>query len=176
MSREIPDGWIEKLFAKMESIYGSPFRSMWGNVDADEMKSTWKQGLSAANLTDDGLRRGVSSLFHTKRTPNLPEFIELCAPTPAMYRQNNLALTDDRRTSPAEARAQLAKIAEIAKGLLREHGAPAGGGIRWAYRLLQRAADGEHITPHQIAFAKEAIENYDRTHGRVKREPGCDDE
>ncbi|WP_322046032.1 hypothetical protein [Paraburkholderia sp. J67] len=176
MSREIPDGWIEKLFSKMETIYGGSFRAMWGNVDADEMKATWKQGLGIANVTDEGLRRGVAALFHTKRAPNLPEFIELCAPVPAMYRQNTLALTDERRTPPDEARAQLANIRDIAKGLLREHGAPAGGGIRWAHRILQRAADGEPITPHQIAFAKEAIEIYGRTHGRVNREPGSDDE
>lgn len=176
MSRDIPAQWIERLFSKFESIYGAQFRAMWNGVPVDEMKATWRQGLGAANVTDDGLRRGVAALFHTRKPPNLPEFIELCALN-AAHRQNTLALSDDRRTPPDEARAQLAKIRDLAQGLLREHGAPAGGGIRWAYRLLQRAADGEHITPHQINFAKEALEAYNATHARNgNREPGSDDE
>ncbi|MEX3690635.1 hypothetical protein AB3X91_16070 [Paraburkholderia sp. BR14263] len=184
MSREIPDQWIEKLFAKMETIYGgAAFRAMWGGVDADEMKATWKQGLSAASLTDDGLRRGVSALFHTKRTPNLPEFITLCAPQPPMYRQHSLALTDEsKRTSPEQACEQLARIREIAEKVLRDAGpVPLDGrGIRWAYRLLSRATNGGHIAPHQITFAKEAIANWKLAHGvhdnGHEREPGADDE
>ncbi|WP_322092792.1 hypothetical protein [Paraburkholderia bannensis] len=174
MSRAIPEAWIEKLFARMASIWGSRFADMWRDTDLDEVKSVWRASLS--DVTDDGLRRGVSKLIHHLHPPDLPAFRRLCEAEPAMYQQNTLALTDERRTPPEQAREQLAQIRDLAKGLLREHGAPAGGGIRWAYRLLQRAADGERITPHQIAFAKEAIENFNRTHGRAKREPGSDDE
>ncbi|MFP4891248.1 hypothetical protein [Paraburkholderia sp. EG304] len=174
MAREIPEAWIEKLFARMSAIYGARFADLWRGVPIDDIKAIWRYGL--AGTSDEGLRRGAAALFHTKYPPTLPEFIELCAPEPTMYQQHP-ALTDERRTSPDQAREQLAKIRELASGLLRKHGAPAGGGIRWAYRLLQRAQDGEPITPHQIAFAKEAIEAYNRTHGRRgEREPGSDDE
>lgn len=170
MSREIPKVWVEKLFAKMASIYGAPFVEMWRGADPDEFVTTWQQGLSAASVTDDGLKRGVAALFRTRKPPNLPEFIELCA-LPAAQRQNTLAL-DAPRTSPEEARRRLAILREQATSLLKQFGAPAGGGIRWAYRLLQRSADGEPITPHQIAFAKEAIEAYNGTHGTSRpREP-----
>ncbi|MBB5469355.1 hypothetical protein HDG32_005502 [Paraburkholderia sp. CI2] len=176
MIRAIPEPWIERLFARMESIYGSRFHDMWRGGEIVEIKATWREGL--ANVTDEGLKRGVAALFHEQHPPTLPRFIDLCRPQPAMYTPNVAALTDDRRSSPEVAREQLAKIRETANGLLRQHGAPAGGGIRWAYRLLQRASDGEHITAHQIAFAKEAIENYNLTHGRIERsrEPGSDDE
>ncbi|MGF6920167.1 hypothetical protein [Paraburkholderia sp. 40] len=179
MLRSIPEHWIERLFSRMASLYGSRFADMWRDGEIDEIKATWREGL--AGQSDDALRRGVAALFHEPPyPPTLPRFIELCRPQPAMYQPNRVALTDERRTSPEQAREQLARIREIAGGLLREHGAPAGGGIRWAFRLLQRAQDGEHITAHQIGFAKEAIESYNRTHGQHinghEREPGSDDE
>ncbi|MGF6607087.1 hypothetical protein OKW45_001987 [Paraburkholderia sp. WSM4175] len=179
MGRAIPEYWIERLFARMESIWGARFQDFWRNVsDPNEVKAVWGEGL--ADVTDEGLKRGVAALFHEPGPPTLPRFLELCRPQPAMYTPNRAALTDERRTAPGEAREQLARIREIAAGLLREHGAPAGGGIRWAFRLLQLAENGEHITANQIGFAKEAIENYNRTHGQHEnghaREPGSDDE
>ncbi|MGF6986513.1 hypothetical protein QFZ99_006054 [Paraburkholderia atlantica] len=179
MLRSIPEHWIERLFARMESIYGARFQDFWRGVsDPADVKAVWREGL--AGQSDEALRRGVAALFHERHPPTLPRFLELCAPQPAMYTRNDPALTDDRRTSPGEAREQLARIREMASALLREHGAPVGGGIRWAHRLLQRAENGEHITAHQIGFAKSAIESYGRTHGRNEnghqREPGSDDE
>ncbi|WP_028210757.1 hypothetical protein [Paraburkholderia mimosarum] len=158
----------------MAHIYGASFLDMWSALDAEEVQAEWSVALRG--VSRENLMRGVAALYHTRKCPTLPEFLELCAPEPAMYRKNP-AITDERRTPPDQAREHLARIREIATGLLKQYGAPAGGGIRWAYRLLQRAESGEPITPHQIAFAKEAIEAYNRTHGtHGNREPGSDDE
>ncbi|WP_233866708.1 hypothetical protein [Paraburkholderia adhaesiva] len=178
MGHAIPETWVEKLFVKMDTIYGAPFADMWRAADADEMKSTWRQGLSAANLTDEGLRRGVAALFRTKRPPNLPEFIELCSPTPAMYRQSPLALTDEQRTPPEQAREQLAKVHDLATDTLHQHSGE--NGVEWAYRIIRRYRNGEHITIHQLQLANEAIAAFNVTHGKNEnnhvREPGSDDE
>ena len=174
MARAIPEAWIEKLFTRMASIWGSRFADMWRDCDIDDVKAMWRAGL--ADIPDEGLKRGVSKLINAPHPPDLPAFRRLCEADPAMYRQNALALTNEaNRTPPEEAREHMAKIRAMASDLQRQFGTPAGGGIRWAYRLLQRAADGEHITAHQIGFAKEAIEAYNGTHHRSVREPGCDD-
>jgi hypothetical protein len=170
-STETRGAW---LWRKMMFIYGARFLDMWEGVDVNEMQTTWTDALRG--MSRDDLQRGVAALYRTRHPPTLPDFLELCKPVPAMYRANPLAL-DAPRTPPEQAREQLAKLRDIANDLLRKNGVPLGGGIRWAYRLLQRASDGENITQHQIAFAKEAIENYNRTHGRSSpREPGDDDE
>lgn len=176
MSREIPGHWIDRLFCRMDTLYGSAFVAMWRDVDVDEMKSTWRQGLALANVTDEGLKRGVAALFYAKKPPNLPEFIELCMP-PSAQRQNALALTNEvNRTPPEQAREQLAKIREAAESVTRpvEH----GSGIAWAHRLIGRAERGEHVSAHQLTCAKTAIEQWQITHGtmRHEREPGSDDE
>jgi hypothetical protein len=162
------------LWRKMAACFGERFYAMWRNVDEIEMQAMWTEGLRG--MSRESLTRGVSAMMHRRTPPTLGEFIEFCEPQPTMYRPNQFAL-DAPRTPPAEAREQLAKIHEVASRLLSQHGAPLGGGIRWAYRLLQRAANGDHITQHQIDFAKDAIENYNRSHGRHDtRQPGDDDE
>lgn len=175
MSSTITESRGTWLWRKMAACFGERFFAMWRNVDEVEMQAVWTEGLRG--ITRENLQRGMSAMLHRRTPPTLGEFVELCEPVPSMYRQNTLALTDERRTPPEQARAQLVTIHEIARGVLRKHGAPAGGGIRWAHRLLQRAADGEQTTPHQVAFAKNAIESYQRSHGRHgQREPGSDDE
>ena len=160
----------------MASIYGARFLDMWRDVNRTEAETMWTQAMHG--MSDEAIRRGIAKLFHTPKPPTLPEWIALCAPEPAMYRQHHLALTDDRRTSPEQAREQLARIRELANGILQQHEVPTGRGIRWAYQLLQRAAQGEPITAHQIGSAKDAIEAYAPTHGTMQRDriPGSDDE
>jgi hypothetical protein len=146
----------------MSAIYGARFLDMWQAVDPADVQIEWSHAL--AGIPRDALTRAVARLYHTRYVPTLPEFIELCAPVPAMHRQPALAL-DSPRTSPEQAREQLAEIRDLAAELLRSHRSLRGGDLRWAYRLLQRAADGEHITAHQIGMARDAIEGTPRAPG-----------
>jgi hypothetical protein len=167
MNRQIPESWVERLFSRMASLWGSRFADKWRDCDLDEVKSTWRLGLS--DLADPALKRGVAALFNTPDPPDLPAFRRLCQ-APAPEHQGQIWLGDGQRTLPAEAREQLARIAALVD-------APNAGrrsGIAWARRILQRALDGERITAHQVQFARQAIEIWERTHGR--REPGSDDE
>lgn len=164
----------EWLFRKMAAIFGSRFADMWRGVDPADIHAEWTQAMRG--MSREALQRGIAAMYRAKYPPTIGEFLAMCEPPPAMYRPNQLAL-DAPRTPPAQAREQLAKIRDLASDLLRKNGVPLGGGIRWAYRLLQRAAAGEHITAHQIDFAKAAIEAYNRSHGRSgERQPGDDDE
>ena len=164
------------LFRKLAGIFGARFVDMWRDVDPVEAHATWT--LATRELSREALQRGISACFTMRRVPTLPEFLEACRPAPAVYTPNHAALTDERRTSPAEARAQLAKVRAVAEQALKDTTPPMGGGIRWAYRLLERAAGGHYVTPGQIGQAKQAIEAWQLTHGRIERsrEPGSDDE
>jgi hypothetical protein len=163
------------LWRKMMNVYGARFLDMWEGVDVAEMQATWTDAMRGT--TREALQRGVSALWHTKRPPTLPEFLELCRPGPTIYRQHTLALTNDaNRTPPEQAREQLATIRDLAGSTVRSPDRNAG--VQWAHRLLRRAADGERVTQHQIESAQTAIEAWECTHGRIERdrEPGSDDE
>ncbi|HWT35553.1 MAG TPA: hypothetical protein VN289_04690 [Paraburkholderia sp.] len=168
MTRAIPEHWLERLFARMESIYGSRFHDMWRDCEIAEVKATWREGL--AGITDEGLKRGVAALFHEKSPPTLPRFLELCQPQPAMHTPNRLLTDEVGRTPSHEARAQLA---EIAKRIgMREPG------IAWARRVVDEAARGHVLPGNRLQVALDAIKSWDATHGAIhrEREPGCDDE
>jgi len=164
------------LWRKMMNVYGARFLDMWEGVNVEEMQITWSEGLRG--ISREALQRGIAKLYYAKHPPTLPEFIALCEPHPAMYRQHYLVLTSEpNRTHPAEARARLAKVREAAQSILRNPN-ERGQGIAWAHRLIARAARGEHVTLHQVTCAKAAIEQWQTTHGAVRhnREPGSDDE
>ncbi|OYD64825.1 UNVERIFIED_ORG: hypothetical protein BDU10_7446 [Burkholderia sp. CF145] len=163
MSRTVPEHWIEKLFSRMASIWGSRFADMWRDCDLDEVKATWRAGL--ADVTDDGLKRGVAALFHEKSPPPLPRFIELCQPQPAMYS----ALTDDsKRTPSVEARAHLEAIAKRI-GMHQP-------GIAWARRIVDEAAHAHVLPGNRLQVALDAIKAWEQTHYQARREPGSDDD
>ncbi|CAB3758503.1 hypothetical protein [Paraburkholderia humisilvae] len=171
-STETRGAW---LWRKMMNVYGARFLDMWEGVDVSEMQVTWTEGLRG--LSREAIQRGVSRLYHAKHPPTLPEFIALCEPSPAMHRQNTLALTNEaNRTPPEQAREQLVKVREVAQSLVRP--VERGSGVAWAQRLIDRAQRGEHVTLHQLACAKAAIEQWQITHGTMRhtREPGSDDE
>ncbi len=169
-STETRGAW---LWRKMMNVYGARFLDMWEGVDVAEMQVTWTEALRGTSR--EALQRGIAALYHAKHPPTLPEFIDLCRPQQVAQRQNTLALIDAERTQPAEARVQLAKVREIAEEVMRAH--PHGStGVTWAERLLERAAHGEHISLHQITYAKDAIDAWSVTHVRIDREPGSDDE
>lgn len=162
----------EWLYRKMASIYGERFYAMWHNVDPNEMKIEWSDGLRG--LSREALMLGIARLHHTRHCPTLPEFLELCLPHPAMNARP--ALTDERHTPPEEARKRLAEAAAVVMKT-----AP---GIAWAHKLIARHEAGEHITANQLRIANEAITAWQLTHGTARpqgegesfREPGCDDE
>lgn len=164
------------LWRRMSSIFGARFLDMWQAVDPVDMQAEWSAALRG--MSREELQRGISRLYHTSHPPTLPEFLVLCRDNPAMYRQVHLPITDEAnrtqsaeaRTQSAEARAQLAKVRELAQVIVREH-PQRNGAVQWAHRLLQRAADGEHVSLHQIACAKDAIEAWDVAHGRFDRDP-----
>ena len=110
MTRDIPEFWIERLFARMSATYGARFADMWANLDLAEVKATWRAGL--AGISDEGLKRGVSKLPFCPHPPDLPAFRRLCEGQPATYRPP-VALADNRRADPATVEANLAKLREI---------------------------------------------------------------
>ena len=75
---EIPQSWIDALFAKMTAIYGGKFLDMWRGIDIDSVKQMWAQELN--KLSRDDVTRGANALMTQEWPPTLPQFIKLCRP------------------------------------------------------------------------------------------------
>ncbi|AUT62905.1 hypothetical protein [Paraburkholderia terrae] len=164
MNRAIPEHWVERLFERMESIWGARFQDFWRNVpDPEQIKAVWREGL--AGMSGEALRRGVAALFHEKSPPTLPRFIELCHIDPMYVQREQPALTHAHCVTPV-GEAHLAKIQE----LLAKHNLPkrepGGGadGIRWAFRIV-REANERDVPLNRLAIAQDAIRNWCASHG-----------
>lgn len=72
----IPEKWIDALFAKLHSFYGTRFLDMWRGNDLQTVKAVWTQELS--KLSRDEVAKGANSLVNQEYCPSLPQFIKLC--------------------------------------------------------------------------------------------------
>ncbi|WP_250518525.1 hypothetical protein [Caballeronia sp. ATUFL_M1_KS5A] len=164
MTRTVPEHWIERLFERMEMIWGAKFEDFWRNVrEPEKIKDVWREGL--ADLSDEAWRRGVGALIHEKTPPTLPRFRELCRLDPMYVAPSMPALTHEHRVTPVGL-ANIAKINEIlAKHKLPKREPSAGtDGIKWAFKIL-REANERDVPLNKLEIAQQAIANWCATHG-----------
>lgn len=70
---------VERLFARLLSMYGNRFVSMWEGVDAQTMKDVWAQGLAGYRASE--LMVGLNTCLQSHDwPPTLPQFRALCRP------------------------------------------------------------------------------------------------
>lgn len=77
-TKPAPISWVEKLFERMEALYGTKFLDMWRNTNADLVKALWADEMG--KLSADELRRGYAALMSRDWPPSLPEFLKMCRP------------------------------------------------------------------------------------------------
>lgn len=171
MPRNVPEFWIERLFERMTSLYGSRFVDQWRDGNLEDVKRVWREGL--AIVTDEGLKRGVAALFHEKLPPTLPRFIELCRNEPMQNTSTQPALTGPRVVTPA-AREALDRINEILKPvrermIVKEKPAEVSEAV-----VLPKAVASPHI---YAGYADEdELRDAELARSKHSRMPGEDDE
>jgi hypothetical protein len=75
-TKAVPLLWVEKLFARMEALYGNKFIDMWRGTNVDLVKGLWADEMG--KLSADDLRRGYAALMDREWPPTLPEFVKAC--------------------------------------------------------------------------------------------------
>lgn len=78
-TKPAPISWVEKLFERMEALYGSKFLDMWRDANAEMVKQLWSEEMG--KLSNDDLRRGYAALMTRDWPPSLPEFVKMCKPS-----------------------------------------------------------------------------------------------
>lgn len=78
-TKPAPLSWVEKLFERMEALYGNKFLDMWRDANADLVKQLWAEEMG--KLNSDDLRRGYAALMVRDWPPSLPEFVKMCRPS-----------------------------------------------------------------------------------------------
>lgn len=78
-TRPAPISWVEKLFERMQALYGNKFVDMWRDTNIDLVKQLWSEEMG--KLSSDDLKRGYAALMARDWPPSLPEFVKMCKPS-----------------------------------------------------------------------------------------------
>jgi hypothetical protein len=153
----VPAAWVESLFEKMATIYGSRFHALWGDVDPHSVRKTW--GVELAKLSPEQLRAGVHSLCDTLADPpTLPRFMGHCRAA-RQQQANAPQLTDQRRADPATQREGMQRFRDAVRPLAMGRSNP---GSKWARDLLARGTGpyGATLTPEVRRVAERAVAHH----------------
>lgn len=76
LSTELQQGWIERLFSRLASLYGAAFGRQWEGTNLADVKSVWAEKLGGFTASQIGA--ALKGCDDRQYPPNLPEFIDLC--------------------------------------------------------------------------------------------------
>lgn len=77
--KAVPVTWVEKLFGRLEALYGNKFVDMWRGTNVAQVKQLWAEEMG--KLSPEEMKRGYAALMSRDWPPSLPEFLKLCKPT-----------------------------------------------------------------------------------------------
>jgi len=153
----LPDSWVERIFDRMQGMYGSLWVDRWRSGETVERngrqfdrgllnaKATWAQELGGFSGQHERIARALESCRHRNMPPTLPEFLDLCRQQVA---EQTLSLPPP--TPDAERRQRNIESAAAVK-------VGSVGDKAWAERLRTRYLSGERLLPIQVQLASEAL-------------------
>jgi hypothetical protein len=115
----LPDRWIERIFERMEGLYGTQFQAKWQDCNLPRVKALWAEKLAGFATMPDCIRSALEALDERPFPPNLPEFLSLCRD--AAKRQGNGAPMLPHHPTPEE-QARADEAAELAVKAVRANG------------------------------------------------------
>lgn len=77
-SQPIPSAWIERIWDRLKTMYGSKFIDLWRDVDPIQLKQAWAEELSGYTAYE--IKRGLEACKARPFPPTLPELLTLCRP------------------------------------------------------------------------------------------------
>lgn len=110
----MPDTWIDRIFMRMQGLYGALFLDRWKGCDMANVKAVWADELSGFVDQPERIAYALKSLAENKFPPTLPEFISACRQAPA---KPSVPALEHRMTEADEARAK--QMAEEAKRAIK---------------------------------------------------------
>lgn len=147
LSTELQNGWIERLFSRLASLYGAAFGRQWEGTNIAEVKTVWAEKLGGFTATQIGA--ALKGCDDRQYPPNLPEFIEMCR------------VAAKREAHPPALPAPELSVEERlerARQLEASASKPKAYDYRgWCKELKRRYLAGDDLLPIQISMASEVM-------------------
>jgi len=108
----MPERWMERLFARLSSIYGNRMTTMWADCPKADLMDAWREGLRGIEADSIALALSTVHVAHPEWPPTLGEFVSLCKPQPVTAAHRLLPSFAPRKHGPIAPEIQ-AKIDEF---------------------------------------------------------------
>ncbi len=148
--RVLPDAWIERLFGRLEGLYGAKFHDAWRGTDTENVKRTWAEKLGGFAGRPEALKAALDACDDKPWPPTLPEFIGLCRDAAKRAGPAYVALP-----APEIDQAEAARRVEQAAAAVKKP--DAYDWLGWAKKLRTRYLGGERLLPVQIDMASSVL-------------------
>lgn len=147
LSTALQQGWIERLFSRLEALYGASFGRQWDGTNVAEVKTVWAEKLGGFTAAQIG--EALKNCDEKPYPPNLPEFIELCRR--AAKRTERPPAIEAPQLSTEE-RMERARQLDAASAKGNEYDYRG-----WCKELKRRYLAGEFLLPVQISMASDVM-------------------
>lgn len=143
MAAPLPAAWVELIHSKLALVYGQRFMAQYAGFDVEHVRRNW--ALELAGITESGVRHALAHL-PADHPPNVLQFRALCINRPPPEASKALP-------APKASPEQIARAVEALRALQRPSQHPRA----WAHRLRERERQGEHLSPLQKQWWREAL-------------------
>ena len=162
LSMELQLGWIERLFARLEALYGASFVRQWENTNIAEVKKVWAEKLGG--FTAPQIGAAIKGCDDRQYPPNLPEFIDLCRQ--AAKRTDKPRAIEAPQLSVEE---RMERARQLEASSVKTSSYDYRG---WAKELKRRYLSGEHLLIMQEDMASAALnEDWEKRECHPRMEP-----
>lgn len=150
----IPKKWVEVLFEKMTSVYGSRFADLWRGADVEVTKRVW--GIELAKLSSQQMKAGSDNITQLVKSPTLPEFIAHCKQARTEQAAHTaLKIEQATRASDETIEANLPRIKRAAAHSMNR----SAGSVAWAFEFVEtgKSRNGLSLPPEVLRSAEDAV-------------------
>ena len=114
--RVLPDGWVDRIMARMSARYGSQWAAKWVGVDMQLVRADWAEQLAGFDAHPEAIRYALDNL-PAERPPNVTEFRRIANQAPPPPVAGLLTNQPARRPPPPEVAEKLRAFIARTKGM-----------------------------------------------------------
>lgn len=149
LSTDMQIAWVERIFSRLQALYGAAFGRQWDGANVAEVKAVWAEKLGG--FTAPSIGGALKACDDRPYPPNAPEFVGLCRDAARRLAPPMPALPSPEisREEMEERQRQISAVIRKPEG--RDHKA-------WAKEFRARYLAGDSsLMPIQIQYASEAL-------------------
>lgn len=110
----LPATWVDRIFLKLQTRYGSAWLAKWAGVDMQAVRNDWAEELAGFSRSPESIRHALEHL--PERPPSVTDFKAMCNAAPPPPVAGLLTNMPVRKPAPPDIAAKLAAFQTRVRG------------------------------------------------------------